>query len=73
VFAANPKTAVVVGSEWISLETHVFVVTSSAVTEVPTKVPHFGARAVASPLGTPGSFLLYGGANDIESFVPLPP
>jgi hypothetical protein len=73
VFAANPATGVVVGSEFGTLETHIFVLTSTSVTEVPTKVPHLAARAVANPLGTPGSFLLYGGANELESFVPLPP
>jgi hypothetical protein len=73
VFAADPATGVVVGSEVGLLTTHVFVLTSTSVTEVPTKVPHVAARAIASPLGTPGSFLLYGGANEIESFVPLPP
>jgi hypothetical protein len=73
VFAANPNTAIVVGSEMTTLQTHVFVVTRSAITEVTTKVPHVGGRAITNPLGTPGSILLYGGANEIESFVPLPP
>src|SRR5205085_7908695 len=58
VFAANPSTGVVVGSEVGVLTTHVFVLTKTAVTEIPTKVAHVAAHAVASPLGTPGSFLL---------------
>jgi hypothetical protein len=61
----------VVGSELGTGRTHVFVVTSTGATEIPTKVPHVSASAIASPIGiTPGGFLLYGGAPEIESFAP---
>jgi hypothetical protein len=68
-FTVDASTAIVVGSELTASTTHVFRVTSGAVTELPTKVAHQNARAVSpSPIGAPGSILLYGGAADLESF-----
>jgi hypothetical protein len=71
VFAINSSSAVVVGSEPPSSTTpgltHVYQVTSSASIEVPTKVVHTQAAAIASPIGVVGSVLLFGGAPAIES------
>jgi hypothetical protein len=65
------KSAIVVGNELAGGQTHVFVLTSESATEVPTKVAHTSAAAVASPIGiTPGAFLLFGGAPEIESYAP---
>jgi len=72
-FLLGGSTVVVVGSEPAAPPsttaglTHAYVVTSSQTLEVPTKVPHMNARAVASPLG---GLVLFGGAGEIESFVP---
>jgi hypothetical protein len=70
-FAIDATSAVVVGSEPPTSATpgltHVYEVTSSATTEVPTKVPHTNAAAVASPVGVVGSVLLVSGAPEIES------
>lgn len=70
-FAIDPSSAVVVGSEPSSSTTpgltHVYQLTSSASTEVPTKVVHTQAAAIASPIGVVGSVLLFGGAPAIES------
>ncbi len=60
------SAALVVGSE-VGGRTHVFRLTSTAATEVPTKVPLTNARASVSPLGT---VVVVGGASEIESFVP---
>jgi hypothetical protein len=63
--------ALVVGSDLDAGLTHAFLVTSTSAVEVATRVQHTHARAVASPIGiTPGSFFLFGGAPEIESFVP---
>jgi hypothetical protein len=77
--SSGPATAVyVVGSELLTQTTRLFVLTPSAAVppptaaEVPTKVIHTGASAVPSPIGPPGSLLLFGGAPEIESFVPSP-
>jgi hypothetical protein len=59
--------ALVVGSEPGSGATHVFNLSSSGPVEVPTRVPHFNARATISPTGT---LVLFGGAPEIESFTP---
>jgi hypothetical protein len=71
VFAINSTSAVVAGSEPSSSTTpgltHVYQVTSSSSTEVPTKVVHTQAAAIASPIGVVGSVLLFGGAPAIES------
>ena len=48
--------------------THTFTLDSAGATEVPTKVPHTNAAAIVSPMVS--SILLYGGANEIESFTP---
>jgi hypothetical protein len=65
------ESAVVVGSEVATGLTHAFLLTGDAGTEIPTRVPHTLARAMASPVGiTPGSFLLFGGAPEIESYAP---
>jgi hypothetical protein len=70
-FAIDATSAVVVGSELPAGAapglTHVYKVTSAVATEVPTKVPHHFAAAVASPIGVVGSVLLLGGAPAIES------
>jgi len=70
-FAIDATSAVVVGSEPATGATpgltHVYNVTSTATAEVPTKVPHHFATAVASPIGVVGSVLLLGGAPAIES------
>jgi hypothetical protein len=70
-FAINTSSAVVAGSEppWSATPglTHVYEVTSSASTEVPTKVAHTQAATIASPIGVVGSVLLFGGAPAIES------
>lgn len=59
-------SALVVGNALPGGATHVFVVDSSdKPTEVKTKVAHSNARAMLSPTST---IVLYGGANDIESF-----
>lgn len=71
VFAVNATSAIVVGSEPSTSAapglTHVYRVTSSTTTEVPTKVAHSYAGALASPIGIVGSVLLVGGAPAIES------
>ena len=71
-FAVTATSAVVVGSEPSTSAapglTHVYRVTSSATTEVPTKLAHAYAGALASPIGVVGSVLLVGGAPAIESF-----
>jgi hypothetical protein len=46
--------------------THVFRLTTTTATEMPTKVAHTQARALISPLG---SVVLFGGTGEIESFV----
>jgi hypothetical protein len=67
----SATSAVVVGSEPPTSAapglTHVYQVTSSATTEIPTKVAHTNAGALASPIGVVGSVLLVGGAPAIES------
>jgi hypothetical protein len=75
----NPATAqaMVVGSEPKSGLTHTFLLTSAGATEVHTKVNHYNASAIQSPLSFPSanafpSILLFGGADEIESFV-VPP
>jgi hypothetical protein len=69
--AGSATSAIVVGSEPASSAapglTHVYQVTSTATTEIPTKVPHTNAGALASPIGVVGSVLLVGGAPAIES------
>jgi len=71
VFAINATSAIVVGSEpstgAVPGLTHVYQVTSATATEVPTKVAHTNAGALASPVGVVGSVLLVGGAPEIES------
>jgi hypothetical protein len=69
VFSWDAADGIVVGSEATGPNsglTHAFRLTSTAATEVPTKVPHKNARAVVSPVGT---ILVVGGASQIESFV----
>jgi hypothetical protein len=64
--SANPASGIVVGDDAMGV-THAFLLTSTAATEVPTKVPHKNARTTISPLG---SILVVGGASEIESFYP---
>jgi hypothetical protein len=67
VFASDATDALVVGDDGAGT-THVFRVTpDAAAQEVPTRVAHTGARAIVSPVG---SVVLFGGANEMESFVP---
>jgi hypothetical protein len=61
-----PPPAIVIGNDAMGT-THAFTLTSTAATEVPTKVPHKNARATPGPLG---SILVVGGATEIESFYP---
>ncbi|HEY3817120.1 MAG TPA: hypothetical protein VGL81_08115 [Polyangiaceae bacterium] len=63
--------AFVVGNEPTSGLTHTFTLNSTGATEVPTKVPHMNAGAIASPMGS--SVLFFGGANELESFTPAQP
>jgi hypothetical protein len=63
--------AFLVGNEPTSGLTHTFTLTSAGATEIPTKVPHTNASAILSPTG--GAILLFGGANETESFTPAPP
>jgi hypothetical protein len=65
-FTVDPANAVVVGNDKAGL-THVFRLTSTSATEIPTKVPHKGARSAVSPLG---NIIVVGGAPEIESFIP---
>ncbi len=69
-FTLNADTAFLVGSEPSSGLTHTFTLNSAGATEVPTKVPHTNAAAIVSP--TYGAVLLFGGANELESFTPAP-
>jgi hypothetical protein len=67
-FASNAnEPALVVGNERASGLTHAFLLNSMKATEVLTKVPHIGARAIGSPNG---SVVLFGGRGEIESFFP---
>jgi hypothetical protein len=78
-FALSGSTVLVVGSEPATESdgganpnaglTHVYEASTTAVTEIPTKVPHINARAIGSPIGT---IVLFGGSpgGEIESFVP---
>jgi hypothetical protein len=67
-FAIDAANAIVAGSEAGGMGlTHVFRLTSTAAKELPTKVPHYNARALLSPIGT---MLVVGGASEIESFAP---
>jgi len=70
-FTFDPAHAFVVGNEPTSGLTHTFTLNSAGATEVPTKVPHTNAGAVASPMLS--SVLVFGGADEIESFTPAPP
>lgn len=69
VFDIDGARAFAVGNEPSSGTTHTFMLTSTGATEVPTKVPHKNAAAIRSPVG---SVLVYGGANEVESFTPAP-
>jgi hypothetical protein len=68
---ANGGTApaLVVGNELRSGLTHTYLLNSTSATELPTKVPHYNAGAIQSPLGF-GAVLLFGGADEIEQFMP---
>ncbi len=63
------ESALVVGNELVSGLTHTFLVNSAKATEVPTKVPHHNASSIQSPVGF-GAVLLFGGADEIEQFMP---
>jgi hypothetical protein len=64
-----PAPVLVVGNELESGLTHTYLLNSTSATELPTKVPHFNASAIQSPLGF-GAVLLFGGADEIEQFMP---
>jgi hypothetical protein len=66
-FAWTATDGLVVGSEIGVGNTHVFRLSPTSATELPTRMPHKNATAVWSPVG---SVVLFGGANGIESFVP---
>ncbi len=66
LFASDSADALLVGDD-PSGATRVFRLSAAAIAAVVTKVPHVGARAIVSPLG---SVVLFGGATEIESFVP---
>jgi hypothetical protein len=63
----NATTPLVVGSEPSTGTTHVYRLSVSAATEIPTRMTHVNARAAVSPTGT---IVLFGGAAEIESFTP---
>jgi hypothetical protein len=63
------EPALVVGNELESGLTHTYLLNSTSATELPTKVPHTNASSIQSPLGF-GSVLLFGGADEIEQFMP---
>jgi hypothetical protein len=69
-FSIDEASGIVVGSEPSSATTRLFRVRNGNATEIPTRVPHLGARALASPIGPRGSLLLAGGAPELESFEP---
>jgi hypothetical protein len=69
LFEINPAQAFLVASEPSSGLTHTYLLTTASATEVPTKVQHTNASAFYSPVG---SIVLYGGANEMESFTPAP-
>ncbi len=56
----------VVGDD-VSGATHVYEVTKTSATELPTKAVHTRARATIAPVG---SVVLFGGAPEIESYMP---
>jgi hypothetical protein len=66
-FSWAPTEALVVGNELGTGATHVYRVSASTATEVPTRVAHHDARAAWSPVGT---IVLFGGSNVLESFTP---
>jgi len=66
VFTSDPATALLVGDDPSGM-TRAYRLTATTVTEVATKVAHSGARGIVSPLG---SVVIFGGASEIESFVP---
>ncbi|MGH7439283.1 MAG: hypothetical protein ACRENE_26655 [Polyangiaceae bacterium] len=66
VFALSATEALVVGSTFFAGTTHVYRVTATSVSEVSTKVPHAGARAIVTPTGSIG---IVGGSDQIETFV----
>jgi len=69
-FSSDASDAVVIGDD-ASATTHVYVLAATApTTELDTRVPLSGARAVVSPVG---SVVLFGGATVVESFVPFVP
>jgi hypothetical protein len=74
-FTFDAADAFLVGSETATGATpgltHTFTLNSAGATEVPTKVPHMNASAIVSPMQS--SILVYGGADEIESFTPAPP
>ncbi|MDP9151033.1 MAG: hypothetical protein M3O36_13970 [Myxococcota bacterium] len=65
-FTVGGAGVLVVGDD-SSGATHVYKVTKTAASELPTKAPHTRARATIAPVG---SVVLFGGAPEIESFRP---
>jgi hypothetical protein len=67
LFASDATDALAIGDDGAAT-THVYVLSPAApVTELDTRIPLSGARAVVSPVG---SVVLFGGASTLESFVP---
>jgi hypothetical protein len=64
---STPADGLVVGNEFGSGKTHVFRLSPTSATEVPTRTAHTYASAVWSPVG---SIVLFGGSPTIESFTP---
>ena len=64
---STPNDGLVVGNEFGSGKTHVFRLSPTSATEVPTRTAHTYASAVWSPVG---SIVLFGGSASIESFTP---
>ncbi len=69
-FTLASDAVFMVGSETGSGLTHAYQLADGmAPTEIPTRVPHTNAAAALSPLG---SVVLFGGAPEIEAFMPWP-
>jgi hypothetical protein len=66
-FQWTATDGLVIGNEFLTGKTHVFRLTATSATEVPTRTPHVNASAVWSPVG---SIVLFGGGSVIESFSP---
>ncbi|MDP9037032.1 MAG: hypothetical protein M3O50_19720 [Myxococcota bacterium] len=66
-FSKTGGAVVLVVGDDVSGATHVYEVTKTSATELPTKAVHTRARATIAPVG---SVVLFGGAPEIESYMP---